>query len=409
MAPRVVESGQRGSVILGIDRFLQRPRDFLGGIPSPRRIGLLTHDGAWTGPAGPVEETPSRVALQRSGLPLVQLFSPEHGITASAPDGEAVPHGTDNRTGLPVSSLYGSDLRPAPEVLEGLDLVLVDLQDVGARFYTYFWTLSHLMEACAEAAVPVLILDRPNPLGGEACWVEGPMPDPGFPPHFLARWPIPIRHSLTLGEMARLLTAEKKLDLELGVVPAVGWRRELLLTRTALPFHPPSPGLPSPESVLLYPGLALLEATNIWEGRGTPRAFQWFGAPWMDGVRMASEMNRAGFPGVRAHSQALVGPHRGNPCPGVVLEVTDARGTPAGCPRATSPFPSLYLMAGGGGLGSLPHGRSPNGKGTPSPPPGFTGTRGRPGTSPPRGNPVGHRLLDPGTGLVGAGGGTPPL
>jgi uncharacterized protein YbbC (DUF1343 family) len=256
---------------------------------------------------------------------LVQLFSPEHGITASAPDGQAVPNGTDDRTGLPVSSLYGSNLRPAPEILEGLDLVLVDLQDVGARFYTYLWTLSHLMEACAEAQVSVLVLDRPNPIGGKACWVEGPMPDAGSSTHFLARWPIPVRHSLTLGELARLLVAEMKLDLELGVVPVGGWRRGQLLTETGLPFHPSSPGLPSPESVFLYPGLALLEATNVMEGRGTSRAFQWFGAPWIEGEKMAAEMNRAGAPGVRAHAQALALPHQGSTCPGVFLQITDAK------------------------------------------------------------------------------------
>jgi uncharacterized protein YbbC (DUF1343 family) len=261
----------------------------------------------------------------RSGLPLVQLFSPEHGITASAPDGVAVPHGTDHRTGLPVSSLYGPGLKPASEILEGLDLVLVDLQDVGARFYTYLWTLSHLMEACTEAGTPLLILDRPNPIGGKRSWVEGPLPDPRFSTHFLARWPIPVRHSLTLGEMARLLATEMKLEIEMGVVPAEGWRRDQLLTETGLPFHPPSPGLPSAESVLLYPGLALLEATNVLEGRGTPRAFQWFGAPWMDGEKMASTLNRTGIPGVRAHPHALVVPSQGRPSPGVLLEVTDPK------------------------------------------------------------------------------------
>lgn len=310
---------------LGVDRLLQEPGTFLPSLPTPRRIGLLTHDGAWTGPAGPVEETLSRVGLLRSGLPVVRLFSPEHGITASAPDGIAVPHGTDERTGLPVSSLYGPGVRPDPEILKDLDLVLVDLQDVGARFYTYIWTLSHLMEACAAAGIPLLILDHPNPMGGKSSWVEGPLPDPGFFPHFLARWAIPVRHSLTLGEMARLLASEMRLDLELGVVPVEGWRRGQILTETGLPFHPPSPGLPSAESVLLYPGLALLEATNILEGRGTPRAFQWFGAPWMDGEKMASALNQSGIPGVRAHAHELVVPDQGRPSPGVLFEIIDSK------------------------------------------------------------------------------------
>jgi len=315
---------RKGSISLGVDRFLERPRAFLGPASLPKRVGLLTHDGAWTGPVGPATEL-TRVALLRSGLPLAHLFSPEHGITASAPDGEAVPHGTDIQTGLPVSSLYGSQLRPTSNTLENLDLVLVDLQDVGVRFYTYLWTLSHLLEACAEAGVPVLILDRPNPLGGKPVWVEGPMPDSGFPSHFLARWHIPVRHSLTLGEMARLLVAEMKLDVSLGVVRVDGWERGQLLTETGLAFHPPSPGLPSSESVLLYPGLALLEATNVLEGRGTDRAFQWFGAPWMEGEKMTDELNRAGAPGIRAHPRALVVPQQAAPCPGVLLEISDAR------------------------------------------------------------------------------------
>jgi uncharacterized protein YbbC (DUF1343 family) len=318
-------------VKLGVDRFLENPDAYLGGLdPGSRnatevRLGLLTNDGARVGvkPGDLQDAASTRVAFRSAGIPLTHLFSPEHGLSASAPDGVYVPNDCGEKTGLPVTSLYGPDLRPHASLLEDMDMVLVDIQDVGTRFYTYLWTLTHLMEACAEVGVPMMILDRPNPLGGSAGWVEGPMPDRRFTSTLVGRWPIPVRHSLTLGEMALLLNAEMNLNLELRVASMDGWRRNMLWKDTGLPFHPPSPGIPSPESALLYPGLALLEATNVLEGRSTELAFRWLGAPWMDAEKMADALNRFEPGGVLAspHDQAL--PDREGSCPGILLEITE--------------------------------------------------------------------------------------
>jgi len=305
-------------VLLGVERVIRSPGSFpalLGSVlgaggPRVRRVGMVTNDGS----------PPGRGALLQAGINLTRLFTPEHGLTATLPDGTAVEDGTDPLTGLPVTSLYGPGLAPPPEILSELDVVLFDLQDVGARFYTFLWTLLHVMEACSEARVPLWVLDRPNPLGGLRASVEGPLPDPGLPESFLCRWPVPIRHSLTLGEMALLFREEKGLETDLRVVPVAGWRRSLLWPGTGREFPPPSPGIPSFHGALLYPGLAFLEAANVREGRGTPLAFQWFGAPWMDAEAVARAVNDGGVGGVRARPWAL---EQGEiPCPGVHLQVT---------------------------------------------------------------------------------------
>jgi uncharacterized protein YbbC (DUF1343 family) len=322
----------RRPVRMGVDRVLDagstwtelaEPPSSLGGAGrQPRSIGLVTTDGAPPGGGGGLS---TRKALLEAGLPLARIFTPEHGLSAAAPDGSSVADGTDPETGLPVVSLYGSRFAPGPRKLAGLDLLLFDLQDVGARFYTFLWTLLHLMEGCAEASIPLWILDRPNPLGGLAGDVEGPIQDPKLPPSLLGGWPIPIRHSLTLGEMGCLLRAEKGVEVELGVVSMEGWERGMLWPNTGIPFHPPSPGIPTFPSALLYPGLALLEATNLHEGRGTHYPFQWFGASWVESERLAGHVNEARPPGVLAYPRSLPTPS-GEPaflCPGVFLEVVD--------------------------------------------------------------------------------------
>jgi uncharacterized protein YbbC (DUF1343 family) len=280
----------------------------------------VTNDGSPSGLEG-LGFPSSRTALLDAGVPLTHLFTPEHGLSALESDGRAVADGRDPVTGLRVTSLYGPRLAPPAEALAGLDLVLFDLQDVGARFYTFLWTLSHLLESCAGAQVPLRVLDRPNPLGGLPEWVEGPLPDPDAAPSFLRRWPVPVRHSLTLGEMARLLRAEMDLSVDLEVVPMEGWRRETLWPTTGLRFHPPSPGIPSFESALLYPGLALLEATNVREGRGSPLSFRWMGAPWLEAGAGAAAVNEAGLPGIRACPREVA--LEGGTQRGVEIEVTD--------------------------------------------------------------------------------------
>jgi len=314
-------------VTLGVDRLLHEPGVSPGWVSSGRRLGLLTSRGAMAGPAAAASTTLR--ALLDAGVPLVRLFSPEHGLSAQEGDGVPVSNGVDGRTGLPVVSLYGRKLTPPPETLADLDGVLVDIQDVGVRFYTYARTMQHLMVSCAENRVPLGVLDRPNPLGGKPKHVEGPLPDPGLPTSFLCPWSFPVRHSLTLGEMALLLREEMNLTLDLTIVGMEGWKREMFWPDTGLPFHPPSPGLPGVQGVFFYPGLALLEATNVHEGRGTPLSFQWFGAPWMDGERVAAALEGAGLPGMSVRALALEG-----------LELpgrTAGEGGPAGPPHSGHP------------------------------------------------------------------------
>jgi uncharacterized protein YbbC (DUF1343 family) len=306
-------------ILFGIDRALATP----GSLPGP--LGLVTNDSARTAQDPGL---PSRLALQRAGVDLARLFSPEHGLGADAADGTPVAHGVDPLTGLPVTSLYGASLRPPAETLTGLEAVLFDLPDVGARFYTYVWTLSHVMEACARVGVPVVVLDRPNPLGGELAAAEGPLLDVEAFGSFTGRATIPIRHSLTVGEVARLWKAERKLDLDLRIVPCRGWRRSMHWPDTGLPFVPTSPAMPSYESALLYPGVGLLEATNLSVGRGTVRPFQTVGAPWLAADATARAFNSLGRPGIKAESRSFTPrnePHAGLPCKGVFLRVTDPR------------------------------------------------------------------------------------
>ena len=306
-------------VRFGIDGLLATPDPLRGP------LGLVTNDSA-----RPARDpsTPGRLALLRAGFPLARLFTPEHGLGADVPDGAPVAHGTDPLTGLPVTSLYGESPRPTQETLAGLEAVLFDLPDVGARFYTYIWTLSHVMEACAEAAVPVLVLDRPNPLGGSLDAAEGPVLDADTFSSFLGRAPIPIRHSLTPGELARLWKQEWKLDLDLRIVPCLGWRRSMHWPDTGLAFVPTSPAMPSYESALLYPGLCLLEATNLSVGRGTQGPFQLVGAPWLEAEETTRTINDLDLPGIRAEPCAFtpaLPPYAGKPCRGLRLRIADPR------------------------------------------------------------------------------------
>ncbi len=319
-------------ILFGIDRVLANP----GSVPAS--VGLVTNDAARTA-LDPL--IPARMALQRAGVDLVRLFSPEHGLGADAADGVPVADAFDPLTGLPVLSLYGASLRPPQETLAGLGAVFFDLPDVGARFYTYIWTLSHVMEACAEADVPLVVLDRPNPLGGELEAAEGPVLDVNAFGSFLGRAAIPVRHSLSMGELALLWKAECKLDMELRILSCQGWHRSMHWPDTGLAFVPPSPAISSYESALLYPGLCLMEATNLSVGRGTNRPFQVVGAPWLPAEETVRAFNALALPGIRAESTFFMPveePHADSHCRGVFLRVTD--------PRALRPVEvGLYLLA----------------------------------------------------------------
>jgi uncharacterized protein YbbC (DUF1343 family)/CubicO group peptidase (beta-lactamase class C family) len=226
---------------------------------------------------------------------LVALFSPEHGIRGEL-DQPNITDTTDAKTGLPVFSLYGKRRKPDAVTLQGIDTLVYDIQDIGCRFYTFISTLGNVLEAAAEHKVKVIVLDRPNPIGGLA--VDGPLTDLGRE-SFIAYHSLPIRHGMTVGELAKMFVAERKLAVDLDVVKCEGWKRGDLFDRTNLVWVNPSPNMRSLTVAMLYPGIGLLETTNLSVGRGTERPFEWIGAPWLDGPKLAASLNAAGLPGVR--------------------------------------------------------------------------------------------------------------
>ena len=308
-------------MLLGIDRLLRRdiPQGLLRRL-SGSRIGMLTNDLALTS-----DLVRGRGPLVDSGFPLTRLFGPEHGLSGRAREGELVADRTDPVTGVEVRSLYGDAVRPSPDDLADLDVVLVDLPDVGARFYTYIWTMSHMLEACADAGVAVVVLDRPNPLGGRLDAAEGPMLDERAQ-SLVGRWTMPIRHSLTIGELARHWVRTRRLDVELHVIEVEGWTRDAAIGTGEATWMPPSPNLPSPTTALLYPGTCLFEGVNVSEGRSTAVPFRAIAAPFIDGERLASAFADERLPGVACVPYGftpLVRDHAGEACEGVILHVTD--------------------------------------------------------------------------------------
>lgn len=288
-----------------------------------KRLGLVTNDAATTN-----QLLPTRKALLNQGLDLQLLFSPEHGLQAIGTDGEAMPHTTDYLTGLPVYSLYGDNLAPTIDLLKQLDLLLFDLPDVGSRFYTYIWTLSYALEACSNASIPLVVLDRPNPISGNLHLAEGPMLNEARLSSFVGRWAIPVRHSLTIGEIARYWQLTRNLTIDLQIIPVSGWQRQQFIHETGLPFIPTSPAITTAETTLLYPALCFLEGTNVSEGRGTAYPFRICGSPWADGVNLAAMFNALQLPGVLARTiffTPLEGKFAHQQCQGIMLHITDYR------------------------------------------------------------------------------------
>jgi uncharacterized protein YbbC (DUF1343 family) len=256
----------------------------------------------------------------------VALFGPEHGFHGQAQDLIGV--GGSTEAGLRVHSLYGStveSLRPTAAQLRGLDALVIDLQDVGSRYYTFQATTLYCLETAAQVGLMVFVLDRPNPLGGEA--VEGPTLRPGFE-SFVGPHPIPTRHGMTMGELAQLYRAERGLNAALEVIPCDGWRRGMDFDQTGLPWVLPSPNMPTVDTAFVYPGQCLLEGTNLSEGRGTTRPFALCGAPWIDPRALARRLEADQLPEVRfrpAWFRLTFQKFAGQDCGGVQLHVTDRR------------------------------------------------------------------------------------
>ncbi len=276
-----------GPVRAGIDVLLEDSLYLVAG----KRVGLITNQ---TGVDAEGRSTIDRL-FEHPDVELVTLFAPEHGIRGNADPGETIDDGVDSSTGVPIQSLYGAVRSPTPEMLEGVDILVTDYQDIGARYWTYVSTMTLAMEAAGELRIPFLVLDRPNPIGGAT---QGNVLDPPFAT-FVGRHPVPMRHGMTPGELARYVRGELGVDVELYVAPADGWRRDMSFAETGLPWIQPSPNMPSVESATHYPGVCLFEGTNLSVGRGTSIAFQHVGAPWLDGEALARTMNGYGLADVR--------------------------------------------------------------------------------------------------------------
>jgi uncharacterized protein YbbC (DUF1343 family) len=303
------------SVQSGLEVLLHHRLGLLRG----RRFGVLAHQASVD---SRLAHAVTRLGDVR-GARLAALFAPEHGLWGAAQDLEAVATARDALTGLRVTSLYGARLAPAAAMLRGLDLLVIDLQDVGSRYYTFQWTMALAVRACATAGVRVLVLDRPNPLGGAI--VEGNVPDPAFA-SFVGLYPLPARPGLTIGELARHLQAAHGLGGAVDVVRMRGWRRAMLWEDTGLPWVAPSPNMPTPDTARVYPGGCLIEGTNLSEGRGTTRPFEWVGAPWLDAHACAAALAAERLPGVvfrPARFRPTFHKWAGRVCGGVQLHVTD--------------------------------------------------------------------------------------
>ncbi|MGA9287561.1 MAG: DUF1343 domain-containing protein, partial [Anaerobacillus sp.] len=254
---------------------------------------------------------------------LKALYGPEHGVRGSAQAGDYVEYYTDEETGLPVYSLYGSTKKPTPEMLEGIDVLLFDIQDVGTRFYTYIYTMAYAMEAAAENDIEFIVLDRPNPLGGEA--VEGPVLDDEYS-SFVGKYEIPLRHGMTVGELASLFNEEFNIGADLTVVEMEHWKRNMYYDDTQLEWVLPSPNMPTLDTALVYPGAALIEGTNVSEGRGTTKPFELIGAPFIKSTELTDELNGLDLPGVDFRAASFTpsfSKHAGELTHGVQIHVTD--------------------------------------------------------------------------------------
>lgn len=335
-----IREAAKKAVRPGVEVFLEKHVNLVKG----KRVGLITN------PTGVDSGLRSTVALFHGNpdIRLTALYGPEHGVRGNAQAGEYVPFYLDEKFGVPVFSLYGQTFKPDPGMLKNIDeymrkfdtehegklversmagdvdVLVFDIQNVGTRVYTYEATMAYAMQAAAELGLPFIVLDRPNPVNGLA--MEGPVLEPAFS-SFIGLYPVPERHGLTVGELARLFNDrffEKKADLT--VIPMEGWSRSMWFDQTGLPWVMPSPNMPTLETAVVYPGFVALEGTNLSEGRGTTRPFELFGAPWVDGHELAAELNALRLPGVvfrEAWFTPVFSKFQGELCGGCQVHVTD--------------------------------------------------------------------------------------
>jgi uncharacterized protein YbbC (DUF1343 family) len=306
----------RQIVTPGIDRLLSGDRDLIAG----RRVALVCNPAS-------VDSTFRHSADKLAGDPevtLVALFGPQHGFRSDLQDNMIeTPHARDARRRVPIYSLYSETREPTPEMLRDVDVLVIDLQDVGTRVYTFVYTMANCMRAAARHGIPVVVCDRPNPVNGvdvecarlQERWTS-----------FVGQFPIPMRHGMTVGELARLFNDGYGIGAALDVVPLEGWQRASYLDETGLPWVIPSPNLPTLDSAIVYPGAVMIEGTQLSEGRGTTRPFELIGAPWIDGDRLADAMNGRGLPGVHfraVYFEPTFHKHARQSCGGCQIHVLD--------------------------------------------------------------------------------------
>ena len=304
------------TVRIGIERLIEEDRSLVAGA----RVALVSNpasiDRGFRHAAEILGDDPR--------IELVALFGPQHGFRSDLQDNMIeTPHGRDERRRIPIYSLYSETREPTPEMLRDVDVLVVDLQDVGTRVYTYVYTMANCMRAAARHGVRVVVCDRPNPVGGLA--IEGTILRPECV-SFVGQFPIPLRHGMTIAELARLFNQEFSIGAALDIVPLDGWRRSMYFDETGLPWVIPSPNLPTLDSTIVYPGAVLFEGTMLSEGRGTTRPFELIGAPWIDGESLASAMNARGLPGVHFRAtffEPTFQKHAKQTCGGCQLHVTD--------------------------------------------------------------------------------------
>jgi uncharacterized protein YbbC (DUF1343 family) len=306
----------RAAVTTGLDNVAAYRGLFEG-----KRIGIITNHTARDSRGRHIVD----IFKAMPGVTVTALFGPEHGIGGTEAAGARIESRTD--ADLPVYSLYGKTVKPTAEMLRDVDVLVFDIQDVGARFYTYTYTMSLSMEAAAENGKRFVVLDRPNPINGLA--VEGNILDPEFA-SFVGLYPIPVRHGMTIGEMARMFNGQgwlaKGINAELTVIPLTGWRRRMWYDQTGLTFVKPSPNITDIETAAVYPGLCLLEGTNVSEGRGTDRPFLQFGAPWIEAAALSGRLNKLSLPGMRFRPTSFTptsSKYAGEKCFGAAIIVTD--------------------------------------------------------------------------------------